>query len=235
MNNNNNNKTYKPGNIYEHDDYLYKYKYIGNTVFESKYIIVADAKCELKGETYVSSDGGDYDTDYNTTGLVRNKERWYCFLKYRDSEDDNIIMLDLILINSKLYNALPEKSDFEKLEELNWEGDGSVTICNNNLVIFDCKYFNNTSKFNIPDNIKTMPHPWYEYISRSLMKHAESIMSNTHGVALFIDNGDYEIYNIKDTKTDEVLGVDIELHSGMTDDASDLFESDLVNQDVKVV
>jgi len=216
--------------IYENDEYQYKYRYIGCIEPKSKYIIVADAKSSVEGATHLKKfnwkkgDTGDSGSDYHVFGPIRNKEGWYCFLKYQDAEENNITMLDVILINSKLYDALPEQTDFDKLEDLNWEGDGNVCISNNNLAAFDCGYFNNPTKFNIPDQIKTMPNPWFEYISRTLMKAADSIIADKQGAALFIDNGDYEIYAIKDTVSKEILGLDIEL--GVPDDVSELFDSD---------
>ncbi len=209
--------------IFESEEYDYKFKYMKCVTFESKYIIIADGKCQLDGKKHLGKfdwkkgEAGDFETNYHMSGPIRNKEDWYCFLKYKDMayEDDeyNINMLDLILINSKLYESLPEPFDFDKLEELSWEGEGEVSISSDHLVAFDGEYFNNVDRVKLSDNIKKMEFPWYEYISRTLMKNKESILINDHGVALFLDNSDYTIYSIKDDKSDQILALDIEICS----------------------
>jgi len=213
--------------IYESDEYDYKYRYMNCITMYSKYILIADGKCPLDGDEHLTKfdwktgDTGDFDIDYHMSGPIRDKEEWYCFLKYKEDVENNITMLDLILINSKLYEALPERGDFDRLEDLNWEGDGEVTISNNILTAFDCKYFNNLAKYKIPDNVKEMPHPWFEFISRAIMKQKHSIIVNQHGAALFLDNGEYAIYSIKDDTNEDVLGLDIELYDPKTLDSSD--------------
>jgi hypothetical protein len=205
--------------VFENPEYEYKFKYINCIKFESKYFFIADGKCKIAGDTYTAQfdwetgETGDHGDDYLLSGPIRNKEEWYVFLKYTDGSSDNKnLILDIILINSKLFDGLPEPNDFDKLEDLNWEGEGDIHISNNNLAIFDGTYFNAPDKYKIPDNIKSLPNPWYEYIHRILMKQKEAIYVNPHGVVTFVTNGDYALYSIKDDTNDDVLAVDIEIY-----------------------
>lgn len=196
-------------------DFEYTYRYHGNINFESKYIMIADSECKENGAKLlaeIDDTNGIYDEDYTTMGPIRNKENWRIYLKIKDQEyedEENVHeeVMDIILINQKLFDKLPEKTDEKKIDGLFWLNDSSITIKHFGLMVFDCKYFDDIEYYQIPDNI-TFNQFMYEKITEN---DAPIAISVDYGLACFVDNGDISIYQITDSKNDELLAINIEI------------------------
>ena len=212
---------------YTSDGYEYKFLHVGEIDFEDKSCIIADGKSPIKGQQIDDAiiSGKEIKIKRLDAFLLENlriKEEWGCYIKIKSDDEFYQEILDIILINTKLLNNLPEEDIFAKLDSLHWSWFSTVKIGNYNLSVFETKYFNNVDYIPTKD-LKKFGYGhsvWYEYIHNQMMEDDNEIVVIPHGFVSFAGNKTYDIYGIKDSKNGEVLAIDIEIEALDNEDTS---------------
>jgi len=202
---------------YTSPEVKYKFLRIGQIKFEDNTCLIADGKSDIQGNQIdnILKSGSLVNINRQEAYLVENlriKEIWTCFIKLKENDEFNQEILDIILINNKLFKSLPETDVFTKLDNLYYRWLSSVVVKNFNLSIFETKYFNNPESIRDPQFKKYFGQSaWYEYNHKKMMDDDNDIVAVLHGMVSFARNKQYDIYGIKDSKNDEILAINIEI------------------------
>lgn len=189
----------------------YKYEYVGSITFETPECIIANGNCPV---TSTNRRVGDQ-VEYVILDHLRIKEPWDCYIKINPEDREGNELLDIILINQKLFNSLEETTLFEKLDYLYWDWELNVVVKGTyNLNIFDLKYFNNLGAYQIPKG----KNAWYNYFYQKLMSTDREVVEVPHGLTCFVSNDEYDIFIIKDSKNGNILGINVEIVNPEQDD-----------------
>lgn len=202
---------------YTSPEVKYKFLRIGQIKFEDNTCFIADGKSDIRGKQIdnILKSGSLVNINRQDVYLVENlriKEVWTCFIKLNINDEFCQEILDIILINNKLFKSLPETDVFTKLDNLYYRWLSSVVVKNFNLSIFETKYFNNPESIRDPQFKKYFGQSaWYEYNHKKMMDHENDIVAVLHGIVSFARNKQYDIYGIRDSKNDEILAINIEI------------------------
>lgn len=202
-------------------EYTYQYNLMGEVEFTNNICVIADPRTDKTGAD-IAADPYTY-TDLESECIaipkVRNKEKWNFYTKIRyDSQDDPNDedcykeVMDLIWINQKLFSKLPGKYAADKLGDLYYEWISKVDIQNYNICFCDTEHFkNNSNCSDIPSYKSNLDDAWYSHYNRVLLDSDEDSLVMPGGTISFVGNDQYDIYAIKDSKSDEILAIDLEL------------------------
>ncbi len=193
----------------------YKYVFLGCIDFDTPYVVIADLKATYEGKTLLGKKNKQkYFKQINTRmqnfkvfHKVRHKDKWLCYAKIAKEVSTYVNTLDVVVVNEKLLRSLPQRTLFWRLEGLNWEWENSVEVDEWNLCLFDLKYFNDPSSIsNINEGEK-----WEDYLSDKLIDIEGDGFTTPHGLVYFSGEKVFEIYGIRDSKSNELLAFDIEM------------------------